>query len=119
MKLFLLFTTLFLFSSHEISAKPSPQPNPENDVHFHVNMQGAGKSYPLKGNIQCILPLLQNYKSPKFQVFLPNITKNILQLRNYSGLTILPLIYDPVFLSRLSLGIGPMNSPVPADHYNP
>ena len=48
MKFFLLFVACFFFTAHEILAKPSPQPKPDNDVHFHVNMPGSGRSFPLK-----------------------------------------------------------------------
>merc|ERR1712228_755146 len=36
----------YFYGSKEMLGNPLP----ENDVHFHVNMPGAGKSYPLKSN---------------------------------------------------------------------
>ena len=49
MKFFLLFATFLLFTQNEIVGNPAPEPLPDNDVHFHVNMPGARRSYPLKG----------------------------------------------------------------------
>ena len=44
MKLFLLIAIVISMVQKEMLGNPLP----ENDVHFHVNMPGAGKSYPLK-----------------------------------------------------------------------
>merc|ERR1711915_733857 len=44
MKIYLLLVIFTSLVHKEILANPEP----ENDVHFHVNMPGARKSYPLK-----------------------------------------------------------------------
>merc|ERR1712215_625955 len=50
MKFSLFLLTAFLFVvQNEVMGKPAPNPSPDNDVHFHVNMPGSGKSFPLKG----------------------------------------------------------------------
>ena len=46
MKLLLFMAIFISFASWE--AMGNPLPKPDNDVHFHVNMPGAGKSFPLK-----------------------------------------------------------------------
>merc|ERR1712215_558213 len=46
MKSFLFLFSFILIAYKEIASNPSP--NPDNDVHFHVNMPGSKKSYPLK-----------------------------------------------------------------------
>ena len=46
MKAFLLLFSFILIAYKE--AVSSPSPSPDNDVHFHVNMAGSGKKYPLK-----------------------------------------------------------------------
>ena len=49
MKLSLLFLAVFMiFAENGVIGKPAPNPAPDNDVHFHVNMPGAGKSFPLR-----------------------------------------------------------------------
>ena len=44
-----------------VSEKVFGNPVPENDVHFHVNMPGAGKSYPLrnKGETEARIKLFE------------------------------------------------------------
>ena len=37
-----------IFAEIEVIGKPAPNPAPDNDVHFHVNMPGSGRSFPLK-----------------------------------------------------------------------
>ena len=50
MKFSLFLLTAFLFvMQNEVMGKPAPNPSPDNDVHFHVNMPGSGRSFPLKG----------------------------------------------------------------------
>ena len=50
MKFSLFLLTAFLFVvQNEVMGKPAPNPSPDNDVHFHVNMPGSGRSFPLKG----------------------------------------------------------------------
>ena len=50
MKFTLFYATFFLIvAQNEIMGKPEPKPAPDNDVHFHVNMPGSGRSFPLKG----------------------------------------------------------------------
>ena len=49
MKFSLFLLTVFLIVvQKEVTSKPAPNPAPDNDVHFHVNMPGSGRSFPLK-----------------------------------------------------------------------
>ena len=50
MKFSLFFlVVLMIVVQNEVMGKPGPNPAPDNDVHFHVNMPGSGSSFPLKG----------------------------------------------------------------------
>ena len=44
-----LLTAFLIVAQNEVMGKPAPNPAPDNDVHFHVNMAGSGRSFPLKG----------------------------------------------------------------------
>jgi len=50
MKFSLFFLVVFMIVvQNEVMGNPVPNPAPDNDVHFHVNLPGSGRSFPFKG----------------------------------------------------------------------